>query len=259
MFLFRSRVPAVLLALSALGALGAGSAGCAAQPGGGATAPTRGGGKDELVQVTQELLDAIAPGKKEVWDRYLAADAIYTDENGKTFTRKEFLEELKPLPPYARGTLKIKHSIVRLSSDHAVVVHQDEENEEIYGQKITTGFVITDTWRLRQNRWELLASSVVGLASDPVAVKLGSARLDAFAGEYSVGSGASFVVRREGDHLVAAREGRPPIALYAEGDGLFFARGSTDRWAFVADDSGAIAEMRQRRRGNDVVWKKKRP
>lgn len=234
------------------------TAGCAPQPGG-VVVPTPGGGQDGLVQATQELLDAIAPGKKDVWEHYLADDAIYTDENGRSFTKKEFLEELKPLPAYAHGTLKIKHSLVRLSSDHAVIVHQDEETEDIYGQKIVTGFVITDTWRLRQGRWELMASSVVGLHSDPAVVKLSSARLDAFAGEYTVASATSFTVRREGDHLNVTRDGRPPVALYPEADGLFFSRGSSDRWAFVADDSGAIAEMRQRRRGNDVVWKKKRP
>jgi len=242
-----------LVSLVSVGVLAAVTAGCAAQPG--PAAPVRGGGEDELVQATQELLDAIAPGKKEVWDRYLDPKAVYTDENGKTFTKKEFLDELKPLPPYAHGSLRIKHSTVRLSGDHAVLVHEDEESEEIFGQKITTGFVITDTWRLRQGRWELLASSVVGLWADPVVARLASARLDAFAGDYAL-TGGNLAVKREGDHLMVTREGHPPAALFPEGDGIFFARGSSDRWVFAPDDSGAIGELRQRRRGNDVVWKK---
>ncbi|WP_394841456.1 nuclear transport factor 2 family protein [Pendulispora brunnea] len=229
------------------------SAGCAAQQG--PVAPIRGSGGDDLVQLTQELLDAIAPGKKEVWDRYLAPKAVYTDENGKTFTREEFLNELKPLPPYAHGTLRIKKSTVRMSSDHAVIVHEDEEIEEIFGQKIVTGFVITDTWRIRQNRWELLASSVVGVSADPVVAKLPSARLDAFVGDYAV-TGATISIKRDGDHLSLLREGKPAVPLFAEGDGIFFVRGSSDRWVFMPDDAGAIAEMRQRRRGTDVVWKK---
>jgi len=56
------------------------------------------------VKATQEMLDAVAPGDKKVWEHFLAQEAIYTDENGKTYTKKEFLDELKPLPPIAKGT-----------------------------------------------------------------------------------------------------------------------------------------------------------
>lgn len=237
-------------------ALALAAAGCSGSQSG-VVAPIREGGEDELVHATQELLDAIAPGKKEVWDHYLAEDALYTDENGKTFTKKQFLEELKPLPPVAHGTLKIRHSTSRVSGDHAVIVHQDDEEEEIYGQKISTGFVITDTWRLRQGRWELLSSSVVGLQADPVVAKMPLARFDAFAGEYAV-TGAKLTVRHEGDHLSLERDGRPPTWLFPEGDGIFFTRGNTDRWVFVPDDAGRITDLRYRRRGNDIVWKRTR-
>ncbi len=230
-------------------------AGCSA-PQSGVSAPLREGGEDELVKATQDLLDAVAPGDKKVWDRYLAQDAIYTDENGRTYTKKEFLEELKPLPPVAHGTLKIRKSAVRMSGDHAVIVHQDDENEEIYGQKIATGFISTDTWRLLQGRWELLSVSVVGLHNDPVVAKLSPARFDACAGEYSVSGVGPMTVRHEGDHLTIERDGRQLPVVFPEGDGIFFSRGSADRWVFVFDDAGKATELRQRRRGNDIVWKR---
>lgn len=37
----------------------------------------------QLTQATQELLDAIAPGDKAVWQRYLAEGSIYADEEGR--------------------------------------------------------------------------------------------------------------------------------------------------------------------------------
>jgi len=230
-------------------------AGCSA-PQSGATGPLREGGEDELVKATQEMLDAVAPGDKKVWEHFLAQEAIYTDENGKTYTKKEFLDELKPLPPIAKGTLKIRKSAVRMSGDHAVIVHQDDENEEIYGQKITTGFVSTDTWRLLQGRWELLSVSVIGLHADPAVAKLAPARFDACAGEYSVAGAGTMTVRHEGDHLIVERDGRQLAAAYPEGDGIFFGRGSSDRWVFFFDDAGKATELRQRRRGNDIVWRR---
>ena len=47
----------------------------------------------------QALLDAIAPGDKAVWERLLAQDAVYVDENGAVMHRAQFLAALKPLPP----------------------------------------------------------------------------------------------------------------------------------------------------------------
>lgn len=49
--------------------------------------------------MTQELLDAMAPGDKAVWDRYLAPECLYAAEDGRTLTKAQLLEELSPLPP----------------------------------------------------------------------------------------------------------------------------------------------------------------
>lgn len=35
----------------------------------------------ELVAMAQELFDAVAVGNKTPWEKYLADDVIYTDEN----------------------------------------------------------------------------------------------------------------------------------------------------------------------------------
>ena len=35
----------------------------------------------ELLRMAQELFDAIPSGNKAVWQRYVADDALYTDEN----------------------------------------------------------------------------------------------------------------------------------------------------------------------------------
>jgi hypothetical protein len=44
---------------------------------------------EQLKRATQELLDAIAPGDVTVWQKYLADDCIYIDEEGKLKTRQD--------------------------------------------------------------------------------------------------------------------------------------------------------------------------
>lgn len=51
----------------------------------------------------QELLDAVAPGDKGVWDRYLAPEHLYAAEDGRTLTKAQLLEELSFLPPGYKG------------------------------------------------------------------------------------------------------------------------------------------------------------
>ena len=53
----------------------------------------------ELLRNTQQMMDAVAPGQKPVWDHFLATDCLYTDENGVTMNKAKFLQQLTPLPP----------------------------------------------------------------------------------------------------------------------------------------------------------------
>jgi hypothetical protein len=52
--------------------------------------------RDELRRITQELLDAIAPGKAEVWDRYL--DALCSHGRNGTVRSQEFLRRSSRFP-----------------------------------------------------------------------------------------------------------------------------------------------------------------
>src|SRR5215213_3872430 len=61
----------------------------------------------QLVRISQALMDAIAPGDTATWNRYLAADGVFTDENGRTRTKAEVLAELGPLPAGYVGHIRV--------------------------------------------------------------------------------------------------------------------------------------------------------
>src|SRR5215813_5777039 len=62
---------------------------------------------EQLKRMTQELLDAVAPGDVAVWRRYLAEGCLYTDEEGAVKTKEDLLKEFKPLPQGYVGSNKI--------------------------------------------------------------------------------------------------------------------------------------------------------
>src|SRR5215208_1990248 len=60
-----------------------------------------------LLKNEQELADAIAPGKKEVWMKYLHDSCIIVVEDGSIMTRKKMMEEFTPLPPGYDGHINV--------------------------------------------------------------------------------------------------------------------------------------------------------
>ena len=61
----------------------------------------------ELRRMTQELLDAIAPGEIATWERYVDQRLVHMDENGVVRNKEELLKEIQPLPAGLVGRIEI--------------------------------------------------------------------------------------------------------------------------------------------------------
>jgi hypothetical protein len=118
-------------------------------------APTAPDQTTELLRAQdQALMDAIAPGDRKVWDRALAADAVYVDENGAVINRSEFLRQLEPLPAGTSGSIQITTYEAHISGDMATVVHTDDEQENYHGQMLHARYLTTETWAPRSRGME---------------------------------------------------------------------------------------------------------
>jgi hypothetical protein len=213
----------------------------------------------ELRVRDQALLDAFAPGDVKVWDAALAANAVYVDENGQVMSRAEFLAQLQPLPKGASGTIKISKYSAEVSGDVATVVHTDDETEDYHGQHLTAQYLTTETWQRQEGVWKLLQVHAYARLHEPKPITLPSAELDGYVGRYSAAPDLIYMVRREGDHLVGGREGRPPAPLLAEARDVFFVSGQLRvRKIFERDDQGKITGFVDRREGEDLLWKRMR-
>ena len=102
--------------------------------------------KAQLVERTQKLLDAIAPGDKAPWAKAMAEECLYSDENGTTMTKAKFLEELGPLPAGYSGNIKLEKPQFVLAGDTAILAYELNEQETVFGQELHARYHATDTW-----------------------------------------------------------------------------------------------------------------
>ena len=204
----------------------------------------------------QALLDAIAPGDVKTWDAALAPDAVYVDENGQIMQRAEFLKQLEPLPAGASGKITISAYSATLRGNVATVIHTDDEEENYHGQLLKAQYLTTETWLETAGKWKLLMVHTYAVLRDPPAGRLSSQELDGYVGRYRAGD-LTYAIRREGDHLVGGREGRPAAELKVEvRDVLFVAGQPRVRKIFQRTPEGNVTGFVDRREGSDLVWKK---
>src|SRR5262249_54844289 len=173
-------------------------------------------------------------------------------------SKAQLLEDFSPLPKGFSGTIKVTEPQVRQHGDVAVLMHRNIENEDIFGQKIISTYVTTDTYLRRDGAWQLIASHVAILPSELKPVKADPKTFDAFVGTYELGEGVSYTLTREGDKLFGQRAGRGKEELLPAGTDTFFVPGrprGVKIFARAADGKGT--EIVDRRDNNDLIWKRK--
>jgi len=115
----------------------------------------------------QALVDAIASGDRSVWDREMDPSCVVTSEEGEVLTKQQFLEALAPLPTGLTGGIAVKDLTVQKWPGFAVVRYLADEWESVFGQKLTTRYRITNTYRHADNDWKMVAAHLSIVTQDP--------------------------------------------------------------------------------------------
>ena len=211
----------------------------------------------ELVAIAQELFDAVAVGNKAPWEKYLADDMIYTDENWQILTKKDLVEGLKPLPKGYSGTIRMASVQSRINGDAAVLSYRLLEEETVFGQKLTPTYLETDTYFKLNGRWQLIASHVIVMPSERKAMTIRPEQINSIVGEYELTPGVNYTITREDEKLIGQRTGRAKEELLPADDNTFFRKGTIrGEKVFLRDAGGRVTEMHDRRENNDLRWKK---
>lgn len=215
--------------------------------------------EDELRQSTQELLDAVAPGRVDVWRALLHDRMIHVDENGSVRNKAELLAELRPLPAGLKGSLRIASFRVEVHGDVAIATHEDREDLDYFGQKLDSRYRTTDTWLRTAQGWRLIGAQVLAVPEDPPAAALDAKQLCAYEGVFALTPEVTATVRCRESELTVERAGRPTVIYRPETADVFFSPGQPrTRRIFQRDASGGVIGFVDRREGHDIGWRKVR-
>ena len=221
------------------------------------TSTSRSDTEAELRRMTQELMDAIAPGNAEVWRRYLHENVVHLDENGVVRDKAALLKELSPLPAGLVGRIQVDRYQVQLHGDTAVAVGEVQEYLDYHGQSLRTRFRFVDTWIRTGEGFRLIAGHTSAVLKDPPAVRLTRDELCAYAGLYQLTPAITTIVRCADDRLTSERTGRPAATYLAEVRDVFFIEGQPrTRRIFLRDAAGEVTAFVDRREGEDVRWQR---
>jgi Domain of unknown function (DUF4440) len=216
-------------------------------------------GSDDLTSwfqaTTQSMYDAVASGDKAVWDRVLDADCEVTTEDGAVLDKPRFLAEMHPLPPGFSGQIKVRNLTTRRMGSAAVVHYWLDESEGIFGQKLTTTYVETDVYRRSGDSWKIVALQVTVVPRDLEPVPVSSSGWPALLGEYRLSDKAAshYQVVLRGGALYGGRDAKTATLLIPLAPLVFFQQGSIHIMVFVQDAAGAISEVRELHKYNEVI------
>jgi hypothetical protein len=214
--------------------------------------------KDWIQGTTQGLYDAVARGDRAVWDRVLDADCQITTEDGTVQSKAAFLEDMHPLPPGFSGQIKVRDLTTRRIGSAVVAHYWLDETESIFGQTLKTGYVETDVYRQAGTSWRIIALQVTVVPRDLAPVPVNSTGWPALVGEYRLADKATshYQVFMRGGALYGGKDAKAATLLIPLAPLVFFQAGSIHIMVFVQDATGAIAEVRELHKYNEVIMKR---
>jgi hypothetical protein len=213
--------------------------------------------EQELTRIAQELMDAVAVGDKAVWEKYVADDLIYTDENWKVLTKKEIVDSMAPLPKGYTGSIRVTNAQSRINRDAAVLSWRALEEENVLRQKLTPTYLVTDTYFRRNGHWQLVATQITVKPSERKTAAVKPEAYQSLSGEYELAPGVVYIITVESGKLMAQRTGREKQEWVPADVNTYFTKGTIrGEKYFVRDEFGRVTEMLDRRENNVLVWKK---
>jgi hypothetical protein len=209
-------------------------------------------------KTTQSLFDALAMGDAKVWDQALAADCIYTSEDGLVQDKAELLKGIQPLPKGFSGGIKLRDFSTRQAGDAVVAHYFADEWEDVYGQHLHTTYVTTDTWVKRDDKWQMLATQTTVVPRDEDAVPVDPKAFAPLLGTYKVSpaSPSSYVVFTKGDDLYGGRDQKSATRLIPLSPLVYFQAGSIHTMIFVMGRDGRVDEVREIHKYNELAYRR---
>ncbi len=196
----------------------------------------------------QTLMRALAPGDKAPWDRIMDPACVVTTEEGQVVTKKEFLDDLRPLPDGLSGDILVKDLTVREFPGFAVVRYFADESESVFGQQLSVPYRVTNTYRRDGAAWKMVAAHLSVVTNDPPAQEVSKAHWSGLVGQYRLlPNGWTFNVELRDGELYGGRDPKKLSRLIPLTPEAFVVEGRLGEWVFVVENGKATRIMNLRK------------
>lgn len=210
--------------------------------------------RDKIVATTQALMDAVGEGRKDVWQRTLADDAVIIDEFGRIQHKREAVDALRPFPPGFSGSIEVRDAHVQQYGDTAVLQAEAYERESVFGQKLVVRYLMLITYVKQDDTWKLVGYQDVTLPTPPPKLDVPGLQLADYAGNFRYGPDRAWSVRvRDGVLGYTTKAGGSFNRLDPIARDVFM--GTDDEknlLIFRRDGAGHVTGLIERRKFNDL-------
>ena len=210
--------------------------------------------RTEIISLSQQLMDAIGEGRKDVWQRIVADDAVIVDEFGRRQGKKDIVEGLRPFPHGFSGSIEIRDPRVNAYGDTAVIECEEYERETVFGQQLVVRYIAVNTFVRDDGQWKLVAMEDVTLPTPPPKLDVPGLHLADYAGTWRYGPDRAWTFSVHGDRLsYVTKPGRPAIAVDPVAKDVFMEdNDERNLLIFRRDGSGHVTALIERRKFNDL-------
>jgi len=210
--------------------------------------------RDELVAITQAWVDAIPTGRKDVWERTLADDAVLVDEFGRILHKREAVASLSPFPPEISGSIELRHPVLHAFGDTALLGVEQYERETFFGQHFVVRYQTLVTFVKQGGQWRIVGCADATIPTAPPKLQVAGWHPADYVGSYRYAPAHAwtFSVR---DHALGyvTGPGRPfkPIEPIAR-DVFMGTDDERNLLIFRRDAAGHVNGLIERRKFNDL-------
>lgn len=210
--------------------------------------------RDELVQITQKLMDALPVGDKAVWEKSLTDDAVTIDEFGRVAGKAETIESLRAFPPGITGQMEMRDPHAWLHGDSALLSVEQYETETFFGQKFVVRYRSLLTFVKQAGEWKMAGYEDVTIPTPPPKLEVPGLVLNDYTGTYRFAPDHAWTMTV--DHGVlsyVSKAGGVVHALQPVARDVFM--GTDDErnlLVFQRDAHGKVSALIERRKFNDL-------
>ena len=142
--------------------------------------------QEQLLHITQAVVDAIPKGDKGVWESELSDTAILVDEFGRVSHKADSIASLRPFPPGFSGSIELRHPQVEQHGDTAMLLVEEYERETVFGQQFVVRYQALLTFVKASGTWKIAGYEDVTIPTEPPRLDVTGLDLSDYSSTYRV-------------------------------------------------------------------------